>query len=213
MVHDLLAGFVPGDWVRDLHLSTLEPWPEGHASDDFGQHRRDRMWRVRLRDHWLCVSVLLEFQPTMDWTMAVRILVNNALLYRNLLRDEPHDPLPPVLPLVVYHGVERWSAPMDVAGLAVPPGEHLAPYQPSQRYFVLDVAGHSDPLPEGGNLVATLIRLERSRDPSEDPVVMRTMFRALARRVPGSEGLMRLFRETMEPGLFPMPVRNSGCRR
>ena len=93
MVHDLLSGFVPGDWVRDLHLSTLEPWPEGHASDDFGRRRRDRMWRVRLRDHWLCVPVLLEFQPTMDWTIAVRILVNDALLYRNLLRDEPHDPL------------------------------------------------------------------------------------------------------------------------
>ena len=146
------------------------------------------MWRVRLRDHWLCVPVLLEFQPTMDWTIAVRILVNNALLYRNLLRDEPHDPLPPVLPLVVYHGVERWSAPTDVAGLAVPPGEHLAPYQPSQRYFVLDVAGYSDPLPKGGNLVATLIRLERSRDPSEDPVVMRTMFRALAGGCPDPRG-------------------------
>ena len=32
---------------------------------------------------------------------------------------------------------------MDVAGLSAPPGAHLAPYQPSQRYVLLDVRGYT----------------------------------------------------------------------
>ena len=58
-----------------------------------------------------------------------------------------------------------------MAGLAAPSGAFLAPYQPAQRYFLLDVGDHTDaPLPHGRNLVAALIRLERSRS-GEDAVL------------------------------------------
>ena len=35
--------------------------------------------------------------------------------------------LPPALPIVLYNGRDRWSAPVE---------EALARYQPSQRYFL-----------------------------------------------------------------------------
>lgn len=106
MVRDLLAGFFPREWVEELDLSILERWPESTVSDDLLQRHRDRMWRVRYRDRWLYVLVLLEFQSTVDHTMAVRILACTALLYQDLLRTSS-DPLPPVLPIVVHHGRER----------------------------------------------------------------------------------------------------------
>ena len=150
MVRDLLAGFFPREWVEELDLPTLERWPESTVSDDLLQRHRAWVWRVRCRDRWLYVLVLLEFQSTVDHTMAVRILAYTALLYQDLLRTSA-DPLPPVLPVVLHHGRERWAAPEDVAGLAVPPGAFLAPYQPAQRYFLLDVGGYTGSLPEGCN--------------------------------------------------------------
>ena len=148
------------------------------------------MWRVRCRDRWLYVLVLLEFQSTVDHTMAVRILACTALLYQDLLRTSS-DPLPPVLPIVLHHGRERWTAAEDVAGLAAPPGEFLAPYQPAQRYFLLDVGGYTGPLPEGCNLMARLIRLEHSRSPEEVEAVLA----AFAEWLSGPEhgGLRRAF--------------------
>ena len=163
MVRDLLAGFVPPEWVEALDLSTLERGPGSHVSDDLRQRHQDRVWRVRLRERWLYVLVLLEFQSTVDRTMAVRMLVYTALLYQDLLRVSS-GPLPPVLPIVLYHGEEPWTAARDVAGLAASPGEHLAPHQPSQRYFVLDIGGYTGTLlPAGRNRMAELIRLARSR--------------------------------------------------
>ena len=50
-----------------------------------------------------------------------------------------------------------------MAGLCAPAGEELAPYQPAQRYFVLDVSAYTDPLPEEPNLMAELIRLAHCR--------------------------------------------------
>ena len=58
--------------------------------------------------------------------MAVRVLAYTARLYQDLLRVRS-DPLPPVLPIVLYHGAERWTASEEVAGLAASCGEFLAP--------------------------------------------------------------------------------------
>ena len=192
MVRDLLTGFFPREWVEELDLSTLERWPENAVSDDLRQRHRDRVWRVRRRDRWLYVLVMLEFQSTVDRTMAVRILAYTALLYQDLLRTST-DPLPPVLPVVLHHGRERWTAPEDVAGLAAPPGAFLAPYQPAQRYFPLDVGGYTGSLPEGSNLVAGLIRLEHSRSPADVEAVLATLAQWLSG--PEHEGLRRAFGE------------------
>ena len=184
MVRDLLDGFVCGDCVAELDLSTLERWPASQVGDTLRERHQDRVWRVRYRRRWLYVLVQLEFQSTVDNTMAVRVLAYSALLYQDLLRASAA-PLPPVLPIVLHHGPGRWTAATEVAELAAPSGAFLAPYQPAQRYFLLDF-GEEDageytdaPLPPGRNLVAALIRLERSRSGQDVDAVLGALDRLL----------------------------------
>ena len=201
MVRDLLAGFVSDEWVAELDLSTLERWPASQVGDTLRERHQDRVWRVRYRDRWLYVLVLLEFQSTVDRTMAVRVLAYTALLYQDLLRTSP-DPLPPVLPIVLHHGPGRWTATVDVAGLAAPCGAFLAPYQPAQRYFLLDVGGYTDtPLPHGRNLVAALIRLERNRGRADVDAVLGALDEWLSES--GNEGLRRAVGEWMRQVYAP----------
>ena len=177
MVRDLLDGFVSGDWVAELDLSTLERWPASQVGDTLRERHQDRVWRVRYHRRWLYVLVLLEFQSTVDRTMAVRVLAYSALLYQDLLRASAA-PLPPVLPIVLHHGPGRWTAATEVAEFAAPSGAFLAPYQPAQRYFLLDFGEHDAgdytdaPLPRGPNLVAALGRLERSRSDEDARAVL-----------------------------------------
>ena len=91
---------------------------------------QDRVWRVRLRDRWLYVLVLLEFQSAVDRTMAVRILAYTALLYQDLLRASS-DPLPPVLPIVLYDGSERWREAGTMMNEAV--NDWTAPWREEGR--------------------------------------------------------------------------------
>ena len=195
MVRDLLAGFVSSEWVAELDLSTLERWPASQVGDTLRERHQDRVWRVRYRHRWLYVLVLLEFQSTVDRTMAVRVLTYTALLYQDLLRTST-EPLPPVLPIVLHHGPGRWTAAMDVAGLAAPSGAFLAPYQPAQRYFLLDVGDYTDaPLPSGRNLVAALVRLERSRSDADADAVLGALDAWLSES--GNEALRRAVGEWM----------------
>ncbi len=69
-----------------------------------------------------------------------------------------------MLPVVLYNGRRRWTAPVEVTSLLAAGSEVLGPYQPSQRYYVLDVARAADADLPAGNLVSALIGLEKTRD-------------------------------------------------
>ena len=65
----------------------------------------------------------LEFQSTVDRLMAARLITYNGVLYEDLHRAKeigPDDPLPPVLPIVLYNGAEPWTAKTDLADLIAP---------------------------------------------------------------------------------------------
>ena len=166
MVKDLLRGFAARGWSDVLDFSTLEKLPAEYVSDDFRQRHGDAVWRLRFHDEtWLYLLVMLEFQSTTDPFMAVRILVYTGLLYQDLIRrgalgDDGR--LPPVLPVVLYNGRPRWTAPVEVGDLIAPAGEALARFQPSQRYFLLDEGRcGEDDLPRR-NLVSALVAFENS---------------------------------------------------
>ena len=245
---DLLTGFIPREWIANLDLSAprsghpetgLKHRPGNLVSNGLLQRHSDMIWEVRFRDRPGSILMALEFQSTVDPTMAVRMLVYSALLYQGRLRsrepaskqappdeqdapskrespqrqtvppghdrpdhrESPHgeapasgssEPLPSVLPIVLYHGKTRWNAEKDVAGLCATPADGLAPYQPAQCYFLLDLDHFPGPLPEGRNLMATLVRLVQSRSLEQEAAVVDELIEWLHEES-ASEGLVRAF--------------------
>ena len=196
MVEDLIRGFVAEKWIDALDFETLEKLSAEFVSDDLRQRRGDGVWRVRFRDEWLYVLVLLEFQSTDDPYMALRILVYTGLLYQDLIRRRalgPGGKLPPVLPIVLYNGRPPWTAELEMARLIEPVGEDLARYQPSQRYILLDEGRYGDHDLPRRNLVSAVVRLENSRSMADLERVVDALIEWL--RGPGHQELRRSFGE------------------
>ena len=196
MVEDLLRGFAAPGWSDSLDFATLEKLPSEFVSEDLRRRSGDGAWRVRFRDEWLYVLVLLEFQSTVDPHMALRILVYTGLLYQDLIRRRAvsaDSRLPPVLPVVLYNGSRPWTAPVDMSELIAPVGGDLARYQPAQRYFVLDGRRRGDHDLPWSNLVSAVVRLENSRTPAD----LKRAVDALVDWLPGpgQQEIKRSFRE------------------
>lgn len=66
MVADLLRGFVQEGWVQETDLDTLEQVQATLVSTDLRDREDDIIWRVRWRDGWLYVYLLLEFQSSVE---------------------------------------------------------------------------------------------------------------------------------------------------
>ena len=170
MVGDLLRAVGDPDWIGDVDLESLEKLPAEHVGDSSQQRRGDAAWRVRFRNSWLYLLVLLEFQSRTDARMALRNLEYTALLYRELdRRRELGAPgqWPPVLPVVLYNGEAPWAAALEMRDLVAPVPAALSPCQPSQRSLLLDerhVAMDDLPL---GNLMRAVVGFEQSRTPAD----------------------------------------------
>ena len=194
MVEDLLRGLVAGPWIGEIDFSTLQKLSAEYVSDELVKRHGDAVWQVRLRERWLYLLVLLEFESRDEPRMALRILTYTSLLYGELIRNGAvgaGEPLPAVLPVVLYNGARAWRAAREVGELVAPVGPGLAPYQPSQRYYVVDERRlGEDDLPSG-NLMTAIVQLERSRSLAD----LARLVEALRERLgdPGEEELRRAF--------------------
>ncbi|SHI19874.1 Rpn family recombination-promoting nuclease/putative transposase, partial [Pollutimonas bauzanensis] len=197
MVRALFQGILPPALLAMLDLDTLEPLPTNYVSGWQRDRRGDLVWRVRRRDGiMLYLLILLEHQSDQDRIMGIRIMGYSALLYEDItMRDlvqPPPQRLPPVLPIVLYSGESRWTAPTRVADLMDEAPPVLQPYQPDMRYLVLDEGAlvEQGGLP-GDNLAGLLFRLEHSQGIEQTQELLQTILR-LTRR-PQYRELRRAF--------------------
>lgn len=195
MVRDLLEGFVNGDWLSQLDFNTLDRVNASYVSDDLRSRADDIVWRIRCGD--LDVYLLIEFQSTDEPFMAVRVLTYEGLLFQELIRTRivtSGDELPAVLPIVLYNGQRRWSAPEDLASLfsaQLPQG--LAKYIPQCRYLLIDESRFAEEDPAlAGNAVAALFRLEHCQQRDRIPVILGQLMDSLGRD--DQDSLRRAFR-------------------
>ena len=209
MVEDLLRGFVREDWVRDLDFSTLEKVPGNYVAPNLMPRESDCVWKLRWKDgRVLYVYLLMEFQSTVDSSMALRMMVYLGLFYQDLLKRgeiTSSGKLPPVLPLVLYNGYAPWDAAREVAELIeeVPGG--LERYRPQLRYWLLDEMRMADSeLAPLRNLAAVMVRLEKSRGTETMEQIFRTSERL---REPGLEGVRRSFALWVLRVLLPSRIR------
>ena len=178
MVRDLITGFIPGEWVEEADFSTLERVNASYVSENEKERHDDMVWRLRIRDRWLWVYLVLEFQSSPDKWMAVRMMVYLGLLAQDLYRrGDLHDgKLPPILPVVLYNGEPVWNAPTDVVDCFVQPPGGLQGYLPRLFYHLIDEARlQQHPSEPVRNFTDALFRLEHSRTPDD----MRRVLQAL----------------------------------
>ena len=121
--------------VEALDFSTLTRVHEQSVTGDgeaLRRHANDMVWRVHLRGDdaepetpgpWLYLVVMLEFQSTVDYLMALRIRSYVDRFHTEQWRGRRFgatDRLAPVLPIVLYIGRPRWSAAARVIDLVTP---------------------------------------------------------------------------------------------
>jgi predicted transposase/invertase (TIGR01784 family) len=194
MVRDLLRDWVPGKWIAEADFSTLEHINGSYVSEDQKQRHDDMVWRLRLKDRWLWIYIVLEFQSEPDPWMALRMLVYIGLLSQDLVKrgELAEGKLPPILPLVLYNGLPPWYAPTEVAELFAdaPPG--LSAFRPRLTYHLIDEARLKlHPADTVRTAVEALFRLEHGRTPDDLRRVIRALDALL--RDPGQEKIRRNF--------------------
>ena len=172
-------------WVAPWGWTWVDDAPWGFAPFHYG---RWVYWGTR----WVWVYLLLEFQSKPDKWMAVRMMTYVSLLAQSLIKQKQlqQGRLPALIPLVLYNGQARWTAPTDVNQCFAPSLPGLARFRPRLMYHLIDEARlQLSPSAEVRNLVDAVFQLERSTD--FDTVGRAIMALRHALQAPGQNELQR----------------------
>ncbi len=163
----LIESFVEEAWVGKLDFERAERIDKSFINEHYKETESDLIYKVPLREseQVLYFYLLLEFQSTVQRFMAVRVLHYVSSFYLDYVQtQEGVKELPPLFPLVLYNGEERWTAPVQLAELlASEPA--LGPYGVQLRYFKVAENEYSrETLLAMRNIIATLFLAEAHYD-------------------------------------------------
>jgi predicted transposase/invertase (TIGR01784 family) len=185
-VRDLIIGFIPDDWLNSLDYETLEKVPGSYITEDFKQREDDIVWRVKVGGEWIYLYLLIEFQSSVDKYMALRMMVYVGLLYQDLVKRGEvlaDGRLPPILPIVLYNGSQRWSAATDIADLIPAVPGLVSEFKPSLKYLLIDESAYSShELSSLRNLVAAVFQFEQAKSPASIEDIINLLIEWLADR-------------------------------
>ncbi|MFD2190285.1 Rpn family recombination-promoting nuclease/putative transposase [Pistricoccus aurantiacus] len=171
-VQQLIEGFAPPELAALMDFATLKDHNGNYITPLFEERFEDAVWSVEVT--WegttqrVYLYILLEFQSRVDYRMPLRMMHYTVCFYEHLIKTKvitPNEGLPPVLPIVLYNGSQRWSAPQDVYGMIAPePPSFLGVYQPRLRYYLIDEGRYTEEeLVAQGSVLSGVFSIENAK--------------------------------------------------
>ncbi|MEZ5305129.1 MAG: Rpn family recombination-promoting nuclease/putative transposase [Verrucomicrobiales bacterium] len=161
IAREFFQRFLPAAIAARLDWAGLSQVHASFVAADLGQSHADLMFRAPLLGGGeIRLYLLLEHQSEVQAHMPLRLLGYMVRFWEAHLREEGV-PLPPVVPLVLHQGPDRWSVSAEFAGLVDLPADlagDLAPFTPAFRHGLLDLVA-CDPENAFGGETAAAIRL------------------------------------------------------
>ena len=135
----LVRGCLPADVAALLSDAPGRLLPDTFVSPKLRRTQADRLFEMRLRDERRAfVYALLEHKSTVDPDTPVQLLGYMVEIWKRYARGRRI--LPPVIPLVFYHGAGGWTLPRSVPAMIEAPAP-LDELVRSLSYIVHDL-GH-----------------------------------------------------------------------
>jgi predicted transposase/invertase (TIGR01784 family) len=108
-----LRAVVPAAMAEALDWSTLALQPGSFVDPGLNPSHTDLLYAAAWRSGAAAPAyVLFEHQSSHDRWMPLRLLRYMVRIWEHWLKDHEHaEVLPAIVPVVLYHGDERWSAP------------------------------------------------------------------------------------------------------
>jgi predicted transposase YdaD len=141
VARDFFQYYLPPDIAQRIDLSSLEMIDGSFVDETLRDHASDMLYRVNISaDGDAFLYILVEHKSYPDRMVAFQLLRYVVRIWERLDRFDGQ--LPPVLPVVLYHGEKRWNSPGDVVELIASAGA-FASYLPQMRYYLCDLSAYS----------------------------------------------------------------------
>lgn len=143
---DFLQHYLPPEIIARLDLTKLELTYDSFIDADLQEHLSDLLYRVGLQasDSTALIYLLFEHKSYPDELVAFQLLRYQVRAWEQAQREGQRK-LPPIIPIVVYHGASRCTAGRNFSDLIeLEHAPELKIYQADFTYQLCDLSAYSD---------------------------------------------------------------------
>lgn len=156
---DFIKKYVGFDWMQDLTVDDIELVNKEFVTDQFDTYESDLVYKIYLRglngeklsrekeEDTVYIFFLQEMQSRNDFTMPFRLLVYITAIWMDFFKNSDKNArkrkkykLPPIIPLVLYNGKAKWTAPLHFKD-KVAHSEMFNGYVCDFEYILVNVSG------------------------------------------------------------------------
>jgi predicted transposase/invertase (TIGR01784 family) len=160
VVESFLKEYLPLEITRDLDFTTLQIDKESFVDKKLLKHLSDTLYHIRYKQNPAFVYFLFEHKSRVK--KKKRKLTSFQLLKymvniwdRHLRRNKKADKLPPIIPILIYHGKIEWEVRTDFLSLFDIP-QCMEKYIPNFRFELFDISHMPDEQIKGAVLLRIL---------------------------------------------------------
>ncbi|MGA1825409.1 MAG: Rpn family recombination-promoting nuclease/putative transposase [bacterium] len=135
---------LPVNIQKLVDFTTLQIKKDSYIEKELRQFYTDILYQVNLKDQLTFLYLLFEHQSTPDKLIAFRLLGYRVKIWELYLKQNGGNVLPPIIPLVLYHGKKRWTISKRFSDLIMGYREELIPYLPDFKYLLYDLSTYTD---------------------------------------------------------------------
>ena len=150
IARDFMIHYLPSDVVDLFDMTSLEIKKDSFVEKGLKEYFSDLLYCVDTKNGGSSyVYVLFEHKSYPERLISLHLLRYMARIWEQAVKLGDSKPLPPVIPVVVYHGRSKWKVGLDFHDLFDLP-ESLQEYLPDFRYLLCDLTQYSDEEMRGG---------------------------------------------------------------
>lgn len=152
VARDFLTNYLPLEIAGKFELTSLEIAQESFSDDELKSHHTDFLFRVKLKTgENAFVFILLEHKSYADEFAAFQLLRYMTRIWEKALREKSKK-LPPILPIVFYHGKKKWKVSRKFSDL-INAADEFSEYVPRFSYYLCDLSEFDGEKLKGGALI------------------------------------------------------------
>ncbi len=140
---DFLQNYLPAKVRTQIDLNKLKIAKDTFIEKELKEFYSDLLYTVDFQTGPGYVYLLFEHKSYADKLTPLQILEYMAQIWRLHLKQHPDTLLPPVIPLLLYHGRGKWKG-RKFSDLMDESGSMLPEYIPDFKYILLDLTQYSD---------------------------------------------------------------------
>ena len=134
--------YLPPDILKAIDLNTLRICKDSFIEKDLKEFFSDILYEVSITDKKNYLYLLFEHKSGLEKQIHLQLLQYMIKIWRLHIKQKGF-PLPVIIPLVLYHGNQKWNVPIDFGGLFdVKKG--FKAYLPDFDYILYDLSKYTD---------------------------------------------------------------------